>query len=127
MSSRDTVTVMCRSQALRFVDLDVQLQGNFFLDSLFRVTRFALGGVRLIGNACFRFQSPLARSLLVLQGFLVVVLACVCHVDLLPARNWISPAKPVRSYGTSSQEKKKERVMGFEPTTTTLATSCSTN
>ena len=112
------------------VDLDLQIQlGLFFLALL------ALIGDRLIGDDLSRSQSPL-----VLQGFIVVVLVCVCHDDMPPARTWNSLAKPIsprpragRHCAGSSEAwdrllgKKKERVMGFEPTTTTLATSCSTN
>ena len=93
MSSRGIVTVMCRSQVLRLVDLHLQRE-PFGCLLAFRLPT-------LVGEILRRLQR--VRGLFVVSDMIAPVLK------------------------SAMLGQRKERVMGFEPTTTTLATSCSTN
>ena len=111
------------------VDLDFELQRNL-LFALAPFVLFVLVDDRLVGEDLSRLE-----GLRPCQGFVVVVFVFVCHDRLPLARNWTlirnracqGPLPGKFKGGDWSLVKKKERVMGFEPTTTTLATSCSTN
>ena len=92
MSSRETVTVMWRSQALR---------------SSILTSRSSLGCSSSTFFCTLFNADGLIPAPFVIHCVFVIVFMRVRHCKLL--------------------SNKKERVMGFEPTTTTLATSCSTN